>query len=70
MTTLKPGTRVQLHPGTDTWMQGDRFGVIVRALRRQSRNRVVEAGTNYVVTLDKSGRDVRLHSTLIYEVIE
>lgn len=23
-----PGTRVQLHPGTDRWMRGDRFGVV------------------------------------------
>jgi hypothetical protein len=42
--------RVQLHPATDAWMQGDRYGVV---LRRLPRNRVL-------VQLDKSGRQIRL----------
>lgn len=40
------GTRVQLHPATDAWMRGDRYGVVVKG-----------RGTNKVkVKLDKSGR--------------
>lgn len=66
---LKPGTRIQLHPCTDAWMQGDRFGEIVKPLRQQRHNNSVEAGIYYVVNLDKSGRQVRLHSTLIGEVL-
>ena len=42
------GTRVQLHPATDEWMQGDRYGEIVKAGR-----------TLYSVKLDKSGRTRR-----------
>lgn len=28
--TLVPGQRVQLHPGTDRWMRGDRYGTVKR----------------------------------------
>ena len=28
------GKRVQLHPATDTWMRGDRYGVIVSVSRK------------------------------------
>jgi hypothetical protein len=27
---FEPGQRVQLHPATDAWMMGDRFGEVVR----------------------------------------
>ena len=27
---FKPGDRVQLHPATDLWMQGARYGTVVR----------------------------------------
>ncbi len=27
---FKVGQRVQAHPGTDTWMRGDRFGTVVK----------------------------------------
>jgi hypothetical protein len=26
---FRPGQRVQLHPATDAWMRGDRFGTVV-----------------------------------------
>ena len=39
------GERVQLHPATDDWMRGDKFGEITKM------------GTHFVlVKLDKSGR--------------
>jgi len=41
--------RVQLHPGTDAWMQGDRYGVVVGVGRSK----------NLTVKLD-SGREIRL----------
>lgn len=43
------GTRVELHPGTDAWMRGDRYGDIVAVSCR--RGRVV-----YRVRMDASGR--------------
>lgn len=43
------GQRVELHPATDDWMRGDRYGAVVRISR---------AGTVYV-RLDKSGRTRR-----------
>jgi len=30
LTDFKPGDRVQLHPATDLWMQGARYGVVKR----------------------------------------
>ncbi len=42
------GRRVQLHPATDRWMMGDRYGVIVKV------------GREYMyVKLDKSGKTIR-----------
>ena len=43
------GERVELHPATDTWMRGDKYGDVVRL------------GYKYVhVKLDKSGRTLAL----------
>lgn len=47
------GTRVELHPATDAWMQGDRFGTIVAVCCR--RGRVI-----YTVLCDRSGRTRRV----------
>lgn len=47
---IKPGDRVQTHPATDTWMMGDRYGVITKV------------GTKLVyVKMDRSGRTIRFH---------
>lgn len=47
------GTRVELHPATDAWMRGDRWGDIVAVSCR--RGRVV-----YSVRMDVSGRVLRV----------
>ena len=48
------GERVQLHPATDAWMQGDRFGCIVKI------------GRKYIhVVMDISGRKLRVIPDLI-----
>jgi hypothetical protein len=39
------GKRVELHPATDRWMMGDRFGTIVKA-----------GAKNTHIHLDKSGK--------------
>ena len=43
-----PGQRVELHPGADRWMMGDRYGAVVRA-----KNGIVD------VKLDRSGRTLQ-----------
>lgn len=53
--SLKPGTRVELHPGLDAWMQGDRYGEITGA-----RYSNLAGAYRYTVKLDKSGRLLRL----------
>lgn len=55
---LKPGMRVELHPGTDEWMRGDRYG------------EVVERGTKTaVIKLDKSGRNLRCRPENLQRIV-
>lgn len=42
---FKPGDRVELHPATDLWMAGARYGTVVSTGRK-----------NVVVDLDRLGR--------------
>jgi hypothetical protein len=46
---IETGKRVQLHPATDAWMRGDRYGTVVKIGRRLVS-----------VKLDKSGRTLKL----------
>lgn len=48
---VKEKDRVQLHPGTDLWMRGARFGTVVKV----GRNKRVQ------VLLDVNDRVVWLH---------
>jgi hypothetical protein len=51
--TFTVGQRVELHPATDAWMQGDRFGVVVKL------------GRVYVhVKMDRSGRTLPMRPRL------
>ena len=43
------GERVELHPGTDAWMRGDRYGEVVGVGRKWLR-----------VLMDWSGRTLRV----------
>jgi hypothetical protein len=45
-----PGTRVQLHPGTDRWMRGDRYGEVVKHGRKL-----------VTVLMDRSGQKIKIH---------
>lgn len=50
--------RIQLHPVTDTWMRGDRYGTVVKL------------GTKYAtVKLDRSGRTLQFTPRNILEVL-
>ena len=50
--------RVELHPATDRWMMGDRYGTVIR-------DRKVGDRWIYEVRLDKSGKVVRVSDELI-----
>ena len=52
------GKRVELHPATDAWMRGDRYGEVVGVTAKYVR-----------VKLDKSGHTVRLHPDNIGSVV-
>ena len=49
---FSPGQRVQLHPATDTWMRGDRYGQVIHLGRKL-----------VLVELERSGRRKRIHPT-------
>lgn len=55
------GSRVQLHPGTDAWMRGDKYGEVIGVTRDKRR---------YKVKMDKSGRVLKVSPDYIYEIID
>lgn len=55
---LAPGDRVQLHPATDLWMRGARYGEVVKVTNK-----------SYHVRLDATGKVVRLTDRSIGEVV-
>lgn len=75
---MKTGDRVQLHPATDDWMRGDRFGEVVGFGRSKNeyietfRGPRVESGFRVVrpvlVKLDVSGKTKRFHPDDVLEV--
>jgi hypothetical protein len=54
---FKLNDRVQLHPCTDSWMRGDRFGEVVKVGRLAC-----------TVKLDKSGKKSAFHNELLFSV--
>lgn len=56
---VRVGDRVELHPATDAWMQGDRYGEIVKIGRKyihikmDRSGRTLQHTPRYVLTLDK-----------------
>jgi hypothetical protein len=62
---MTKGTRVQLHPATSEWMQGDRFGTVVGFGRLReyvdsfTGERIMARPVR--VELDRSGRVRRFH---------
>lgn len=66
MTTwIAKGARVMMHPASDAWMQGDRYGEVV-GYGRKRLYRDMRTGEDTLITplrikLDKSGKIVREH---------
>jgi hypothetical protein len=50
--------RIELHPATDRWMMGDRYGDVLRSFKRKGQ-------TVHRVKLDKSGKTVSVPEDLI-----
>jgi len=55
------GDRVELHPATDFWMSGDRYGEIVRLVLQSHRIHV---------KMDRSGRVLKLRSSNLLRKLE
>lgn len=66
MSNFKIGQRVQLHPATDRWMMGDRYGCIVKLLRANDTREMVFA---VVVEMDKSKRTLAFNPRDILPLI-
>jgi hypothetical protein len=56
---LRVGDRIEMHPATDVWMRGDRYGEIIRIGR-----------TLITVKLDRSGHRRICPARSIYQVLE
>lgn len=63
MTDPRIGKRVELHPATDRWMMGDKYGVIV-AVSRKVRSYIdpkdPRNGRTFTVLMDRSGKRIRV----------
>ena len=51
------GRRVELHPATDAWMMGDRYGTIVKVNK-----------SNVSIKMEKSGRTLKVTENNYTEV--
>lgn len=59
MSDYRIGARVELHPATDAWMSGDRFGTVVSVSRRARAfvdPRDPRSGRIFRVRMDRSGK--------------
>lgn len=54
---FRVGDRVQLHPATDAWMMGDRFGTVIKIGRELLH-----------VRMDRSGKLRRIAPRNIYDI--
>lgn len=60
--TWKVGQRVQLHPRTDRWMMGDRYGEVSKEIRLEINNLAVLPEKKLVaVKMDRSGKTLKVH---------
>ena len=59
---MRIGERVELHPGRDAWMRGERCGEIVAVIERKG---VV---TSLRVRMDRSGRVISLDPSRVETV--
>jgi len=56
--------RAQMHPATDCWMEGDRYGTVIgygRKITYRTTGGLAVTNKPLRVRLDKSGRVIRVH---------
>jgi hypothetical protein len=64
------GRRVELHPATDAWMSGDRYGTIVRTtMRTADLVDPRESALVFVTVKLDSGRTRRFHGSNVLGII-
>lgn len=67
------GKRVELHPGTDDWMRGDKYGAIVGFGRRVKQQCRRSGAVHYVhpikVLMDRSERVKTFHPQYILNYV-
>ena len=71
MNDSRIGQRMQLHPATDRWMMGDRYGVIVgvsKRVRHYLDPRDPRNGQTFTVKMDKSGKTIKVCQGNIGEI--
>jgi hypothetical protein len=54
---FKIHNRVQLHPATDTWMRGDKYG------------EVIKIGTKLIHLKMDSGKVIKISPSIIWEIV-
>jgi hypothetical protein len=65
------GQRAELHPGTDAWMRGDRYGDIMSVSARTRSfidPRDPRNGHTFRIKMDRSGRVLRVSEGNIYQI--
>lgn len=55
---FRPGQRVEVHPGTNAWIFGDRFGEVVKVGRKLVH-----------VKMDRSGRTLKFLPDRIFRIV-
>lgn len=61
MTEFAKGDRVELHPATDAWMMGDRYGTVVRVGPYVEESLAPGQTIVVRVRMDRSGRMLKCH---------
>lgn len=65
------GQRVELHPATDAWMQGDRYGTVHREYKGNKEEAAHATKAKPVhVKMDKSNKVLKVHPGNIYKNID
>lgn len=71
MTDPRIGKRVQLHPATDRWMRGDKYGEIVAVSTRYRHYldpKDWRNGHTFTVKMDKSQQTIKVAEGNILEI--
>lgn len=71
MKDIRIGKRAQLHPATDRWMRGDKYGTIVAVSTRDRHYldpRDPRNGRTFTLLMDRSRQKIRVSEGNLLEV--